>query len=67
MTQNPDADWQQQKAKKIAQPQQGIAKGKQGGWREIFTPQDRHIFHRIAAGTLRTWGYPVDDEAPESK
>jgi hypothetical protein len=62
MTQNPDADWQQQKAKEIAQPLQGVAKGKPGSWREIFTPQDRQIFHGIAADMLRTWGYPLDDE-----
>jgi len=67
MTQNPDADWQQQKAKEIAQPLQGVAKGKQGTWREIFTPQDRQIFHGIAADMLRTWDYPLDDEGPESK
>jgi Sulfotransferase family len=67
MTHNPDADWQQQKAKEIAQPLQGIAKGKRGSWLEIFTPQDRVIFHGIAAEMLRTWGYPVDDELSESK
>jgi hypothetical protein len=67
MTQNPDADWQQQKAKEIAQPLQGVAKGKQGTWREIFTPQDRQIFHGLAAEMLRTWGYPVDDKTAASQ
>ena len=67
MTQNPDADWQQQKAKEIAQPLQGVAKGKQGTWREILTPQDRQIFHGIAADMLRAWGYPLDDETQPSK
>jgi len=60
MTQNPDADWQQQKAKEIAQPLQGVAKGKQGAWREIFTLQDRQIFHAIAGDMLRAWNYPVE-------
>jgi len=64
--QNPDADWQQQKAKEIAQPLQGVAKGKQGTWREIFTPQDRKIFHGIAGEMLRLYGYQVDDETKES-
>ncbi len=59
MTQNPDADWQQQKAKEIAQPLQGVAKGKQGAWREIFTLQDRQIFHAIAGDTLRAWVNPL--------
>ncbi|HEX9028111.1 MAG TPA: sulfotransferase [Anaerolineales bacterium] len=52
--QNPDADWQQQKASDLAQP---LQKGKEGSWREMFTPRDRKIFHEIAAATLQAWGY----------
>ncbi|MBN2550291.1 MAG: sulfotransferase [Anaerolineales bacterium] len=56
MAQNPDADWQQQKAKEIALP---LQKGKQGGWRDLFTAHDREIYHQIASQTLQAWGYPV--------
>jgi hypothetical protein len=54
MQQNPDADWQQQKASEIASPRQ---KGKQGSWREMFTARDREVFHSVAGETLQTWGY----------
>jgi LPS sulfotransferase NodH len=54
MAQNPDADWQQQKASEIASP---LQKGKQGSWREMFTASDRKIFTEIAGETLRQWGY----------
>jgi hypothetical protein len=52
--QNPDADWQQQKAGEIAN---SLQKGKHGSWREMFTPRDRQIFHEIAGETLNQWGY----------
>ncbi len=55
MQQNPDAQWQQEKAREIAEP---LQKGKQGNWREIFTPKDRQVFHQIAGETLNAWGYP---------
>jgi hypothetical protein len=54
MQQNPDADWQQQKASEIASP---LQKGKQGSWREIFTARDREVFHAFAGETLQAWGY----------
>ncbi len=59
MNQNPDAAWQAEKAKDIAQP---LRKGKQGGWREILTPSDRKIFEQIAGTTLSAWNYPVETE-----
>lgn len=55
MQQNPDAQWQQEKAREIAEP---LQKGKQGNWREIFTLKDRQVFHLIACETLKAWGYP---------
>jgi hypothetical protein len=54
MTRNPDADWQQQKAKDIAQ---SLQKGKRGSWRELFTARDRQIFRQVANETLLAWGY----------
>lgn len=54
MQQNPDAQWQQEKAREIAEP---LQKGKQGNWREIFTQNDRKVFHQIAGETLQDWGY----------
>ena len=53
---NPDADWQRKKAKTIAE---ALPKGKQGSWQELFTPEDRQIFHQIAAETLKAQGYEV--------
>jgi hypothetical protein len=55
MQQNPDADWQQQKAGEIAG---ALQKGKRGSWREIFTRCDREIFNAVAGETLIAWGYP---------
>lgn len=54
MSRNPDADWQQQKAKDIAQ---ALQKGKRGSWRELFTERDRQVFRQIADETLLAWGY----------
>ncbi|MBN1147673.1 MAG: sulfotransferase [Anaerolineales bacterium] len=54
LDQNPDADWQQQKAKEIAQP---LQKGKQGAWQELFSARDRQVFQQIAGETLAAWGY----------
>jgi len=55
MQRNPDAEWQQQKAGDIAR---SLQKGKQGSWRDLFTRQDKQLFHKIAGATLETWGYP---------
>jgi hypothetical protein len=57
LVQNPDAEWQQQKAREIAQP---LQKGKRGGWREIMTEADRQVFEAIAGETLQVWGYPLE-------
>lgn len=54
MQQNPDADWQQQKAGDIAA---ALQKGKHGSWREMFTARDRKVFEQIAGEMLRKWGY----------
>lgn len=54
LQQNPDADWQQQKAGEIAAP---LHKGKRGTWREMFTPRDREIFASAAGDVLKAWGY----------
>lgn len=54
MEHNPDADWQRQKAREIAEP---LQKGKRGAWREIFTDRDRSIFTQIAGDVLTEWGY----------
>jgi len=61
MMSNPDAEWQQQKARDIAQP---LQKGKRGGWQEIMTRNDQHVFLEIASDTLRDWGYPLDSKHP---
>ncbi len=52
--QNPDAEWQQQKASEIASP---LQKGKRGSYKEIFTGRDRQVFSEIAGELLKTWGY----------
>ncbi len=57
LAQNPDADWQLQKAGEIAQP---LQKGKSGSWREMFTHSDRQLFLEIAGETLLEWGYSLE-------
>ncbi len=57
MQQNPDADWQQQKASEIAG---ALQKGKRGTWREMFTVRDRQIFNAIAGKTLAEWSYQTE-------
>ena len=57
MKRNPDADWQQEKASKIAS---ALQKGKRGTWRELFTTQDRQIFKQIAGEALVNWHYEQD-------
>ncbi len=54
MTQNPDADWQRQKAGELISP---LEKGKKGSWRVLFTERDRNMFAEIAGQTLANWGY----------
>jgi hypothetical protein len=56
LKQNPDADWQQEKASDIAA---ALTKGQRGTWRELFTPRDRQIFEEIAGETLKAWGYEI--------
>ena len=60
LQQNPDADWQQQKAGDIAGAMQlypTVQKGKSGSWQNILTSQDKRLFWEIAGETLTAWGY----------
>lgn len=59
MQRNPDAEWQQQKAREIAE---SLQKGRRGTWREMFTQQDRGLFHSVAGSTLHAWGYSLETE-----
>jgi hypothetical protein len=59
MRNNPDADWQQEKASEIASP---LPKGKQGSWRDLFTERDRQIFKASAGQALIDWGYETGME-----
>ncbi|MBN1537170.1 MAG: sulfotransferase [Anaerolineales bacterium] len=52
--QNPDAEWQQQKASQVASP---LQKGKRGSYKEFFTERDKKVFMEIAGETLRIWRY----------
>jgi len=54
LLQNPDADWQQQKASDIAS---ALKKGKAGSWQNMFTARDRQLFLELAGPTLKAWGY----------
>lgn len=58
MQSNPDADWQMQKDRDLAQV---LQKGQRGNWRNIFTPRDREIFKEAAGQTLVEWQYETDD------
>lgn len=59
LKQNPDADWQNQKAGEIAG---AFQKGKSGSWQTMFTVRDRQIYQEIAGETLAAWGYPAIQE-----
>lgn len=54
MSQNPDADWQQETAGQIAQV---LQKGRHGSWRDVLTDKDKQIFEQIAGHMLTEWGY----------
>lgn len=54
LQQNPDADWQHEKAAYIAV---SLNKGEYGNWRDYFTERDRQIFKEVAGKTLVEWGY----------
>lgn len=54
MQSNPDADWQRQKDRQLAQV---LQKGQRGSWRNMLTARDRAIFKEIAAQTLIDWQY----------
>jgi|GEM_PF-157968 len=56
-TKNPDADWQRHQERDLVA---NLKKGKSGGWRELFTEQDKGIFQEIAGDTLVAWGYETD-------
>lgn len=64
MTRNPDADWQREKAEVLTQ---SLVKGRHGSWRDIFTSQDKQIFHRIAGDTLESWKYELVNSEPVSR
>jgi len=53
-SQNPDAEWQKEKASQVASP---LQKGKRGSYKEIFTERDKRVFSEIAGETLKAWGY----------
>jgi hypothetical protein len=57
LSMNPDADWQREKQKKVAEI---IHKGLPGSWRDIFTAEDVRSFKAIAGDTLIEWGYEED-------
>ena len=57
LMQNPDADWQLQKAGDIAG---ALQKGKSGSWQTILTSQDKKLFWEIAGDTLSAWGYGAE-------
>ncbi len=57
LEQNPDEQWQLEKAGQMAH---ALPKGKPGAWRQIFTQRDAQLFHQVAGDALRTWGYSID-------
>lgn len=57
LRQNPDATWQQEKAREISIL---LRKGEPGFWREMFTERDTQVFEKIAGDTLKKWGYEVN-------
>ncbi len=54
---NPGAADQEKKEEKIAR---GLPRGRQGGWKELFTAADCQLFKSIAGQVLIDWGYEKD-------
>jgi hypothetical protein len=54
MNQNPDADYQKEKAPDLAS---ALEKGKRGSWKQLFTPGDKNLFKETAGNVLISWGY----------
>ena len=54
LKENPDADWQREKAGEIAS---SLQKGERGSWKQYFTPGDHRVFEAAAGHTLSKWGY----------
>jgi hypothetical protein len=59
MRQNPDADWQKEKAAELIAP---LEKGKRGSWRQLFTTRDKKVFKEIAGQLLIDWDFAEDLE-----
>jgi hypothetical protein len=57
LNRNPGAADQQKKEEKIAS---NLPRGRQGGWKDLFTPEDRKLFKLIAGQALIDWGYEKD-------
>jgi hypothetical protein len=57
MQSNPDAEWQMQKDRDLAQV---LQKGQRGNWRTILTERDRALFKEIAGQALINWHYEKD-------
>lgn len=54
LSRNPDAEWQREKAKDIAE---SLQKGKKGSWQDMFTDTDHQVFQQIAGEVLDAWNY----------
>ncbi len=54
---NPDKEWQKNKAGSLVNP---LQKGKSGSWQNLFTERDKKIFKEIAGDILVSWGYEKD-------
>lgn len=54
MAQNPDAEWQNQKAPDLAS---ALKKGRNGSWKQLFSEADKQLFKGAAGDVLVAWGY----------
>lgn len=59
MNQNPDADYQKEKAPDLAS---ALEKGKRGSWKQLFTPADKNLFKETAGKVLISWGYEQNSD-----
>ncbi|MGE5222351.1 MAG: sulfotransferase family protein [Omnitrophica WOR_2 bacterium] len=57
MTYNPGAEAQQKKESALSR---NLPRGRQGSWKEIFTPRDCAVFKQHAGEALVRWGYEKD-------
>jgi hypothetical protein len=56
MDRDPDAQWREEEEPELIR---NLLPGLKGGWRSMYTDEDRRLFERIAGEELTAWSYEV--------